>query len=188
MGFNISGLVIDKNYENDIEKIGDILGEKLVFDEKVDFEIGSENWKDDNYCDIYFSEKGTLVFISMERAAFDFNIENQKAFSFVLSEMTMTFAVNYTDNEKMIRSFAETEDGVKHQEKGEKLTFENTESDVSELIHHLIEKTLGKTFWSIDVEEKCFRYKFVPHAPTKIVKTQSQSTSGKIRKAWWKFW
>ena len=75
MGYNISGLVIDKNYENDIEQIENILGEKLVFDKKVDFESGSENWKDDNYCDIYFSEKGTLIFISMERAAFEFNIK-----------------------------------------------------------------------------------------------------------------
>jgi len=175
MGYNISGLVIDKNYENDIEQIENILGEKLTFDKKVDFESGSENWKDDNYCDIYFSEKGTLIFISMERAA---------------SEMTMTFAVNYTDNCKIIRSFAETEDEVRHEEIGEKLDFEKTENDASELIHHLIEKTLDKKFWDIDLEEECYRYNFKSqtseNTPEKEEKIEPDSI--KERKPWWKFW
>ena len=190
MGYNISGLVIDKNYENDIEQIEGILGEKLIFDKKVDFESGSENWKDDNYCDIYFSEKGTLIFISMERAAFEFNIKNQKAFSFALSEMTMTFAVNYTDNCKIIRSFAETEDEVRHEEIGEKLDFEKTENDASELIHHLIEKTLDKKFWDIDLEEECYRYNFKSqtseNTPEKEEKKEPDSV--KESKPWWKFW
>jgi len=160
MGFNISGLVIDKDYSDEIEKIEQILEENLSFEKEVDFEEGSENWKGEKYCDIYFSKKGTLIFISMERAAFEFNVKNQKAFSFVFSEMSMTFAVNYTDDGKMIRSFVETEDGSRHQEIGEKLRFENDENDASEIVYHLIESTLGIRFWDIDLEEKCLRYNF----------------------------
>ena len=160
MGFNISGLVIDKNYQNDLKQLEEILEENLIFEKEVDYEEGSENWKYDDYCDIYFSEKGTLIFLSMERGAFEFKIKNQKAFSFVLSEMSMTFAVNYTDNEKIIRSFVETEDGERPQDIGDKLTFEKTEKDVSELILHLVEATLGEHLWKIDLEEKCQRYLF----------------------------
>lgn len=193
MGYNISGLVIDKNYQNDLNQLEEILGEKLNFEKGVPFEEGSENWKDDNYCDIYFSETGTLIFISMERAAFEFKIKQQKAFSFALSEMTMTFAVNYTDNTEIIRSFAETEDGTRHQEVGKKLPFEENESDVSELIYHLIEKTLGKTFWSIDLEEKCFRYKFESQSIGNTSMNENKISTSTIsisqeKKPWWKFW
>ncbi|MCG8860074.1 hypothetical protein [Tenacibaculum finnmarkense] len=194
MGYNISGLVIDKNYENNIEQLEKILGEKLTFEKEVEFEKGSENWKEDNYCDIYFSDKGTLIFISMERGAFEFNIKNQKSFSFALSEMTMTFAVNYTDNEKMIRSFVETEDGERPQNIGDKLTFEETENDASELIHHLIESTLGKSYWDIELEEKCKRFKFnvaksEPKNSESITKRESESEIAALNeKPWWKFW
>lgn len=193
MGHNISGLVIDKNYKNDLKKLETILGEKLVFDKIVDFENGSENWKDDNYCDVYFSENGTLIFISMERAVVEFNINHQKAFSFALSEMTMTFAVNYTDNGEIIRSFAETEDEVRHQEIGKKLAFEENESDVSELIFHLIETTLGESFWDIDLEEKCFRYNFESDTTKKsssenVKKASTVDPLIKEEKPWWKLW
>mgnify|MGYP006333186415 CR=1 FL=1 len=57
MGFNISGLVIDKNYENKILELQQILDYELTFDKEVNFEEASENWKSDKYCDIYFSEK-----------------------------------------------------------------------------------------------------------------------------------
>ena len=196
MGYNISGLVIDKNYENEIEQLEQILGEKLIFEKEVDFEKGSENWKEDNYCDIYFSEKGTLIFISMERGAFEFNIKNQKAFSFALSEMTMTFAVNYTENENMIRSFVETEGGERPQDIGDKLNFEKTENDASELIHHLIESTLSKSFWSIELEEKCKRYKFesikkeAPKSKSEIQKENKPKPNPIVenKKPWWKIW
>ena len=187
MGYNISGLVIDKNYENNIEALETILGEKLIFSTKVDFESGSENWKEDNYCDIYFSEKGTLIFTSIDRAIAQFKIKKQKAFSFALSEMTMTFAVNYTENGNIVRSFAETEDEVRHQEVGEKLDFEKTESDPSELIYHLIEKTLGKKFWDIDLDENCYRY----HFKSQNISSEKDTTENNYntsKKPWWKFW
>jgi acyl-[acyl carrier protein]--UDP-N-acetylglucosamine O-acyltransferase len=55
MGLNISGLVIDKNYENNISELESILGQKLVFEKEVSFEEALENWKEDTYCDIYFT-------------------------------------------------------------------------------------------------------------------------------------
>lgn len=181
MGLNISGLVIDKNYQDNITQLEEILGEKLNFEKEVLFEEAIENWKEEHYCDIYFSDKGTLIFISMAHAAFEFQVQQQKAFSFVLSEMTMTFAVNYTDNAKMIRSFAETDDEERHNEFGEKLPFEENEEDASELIHHLIEKTLGESLWNIDLGVTCFRYRFEHQ-------TNENQPSNQIEKPWWKFW
>lgn len=159
MGFNISGLVINKNYEDSIVNLQEILDYELIFEKEIDFEEASENWKSDEFCDIYFTEKGTLIFLSFEKAGFDFPINNQNALSFVLSEMSMTFAINYTENKKLIRSIVETEDQIV-ENTGDPFPFEDQETDKSELIYHLIQKTLGKSFWDIELNEKCYRYYF----------------------------
>ena len=150
MGLNISGVVIDKNYKNNLTELETILGQKLVFEKEVIFEEALENWKEDSYCDIYFSEKGTFVLLSMEIGGFDFYAKDQIVFSFVLSEMTMMFCVNYTQNDELKRSIMESEDS--NENEGEPFEFEKADDDKSSLIYHLIENTLGESFDSIDLE------------------------------------
>ncbi len=72
MGLNISGLVIDKNYENNIAELESVIGQRLIFEKEVIFEETLESWKEDTYCDVYFSKNGTLVLVSMEIGGFDF--------------------------------------------------------------------------------------------------------------------
>ncbi len=208
MGLNISGLVIDKNYKNDLTELESILGQKLIFEKEVDFDEALESWKEDSYCDIYFSERGTLILLSMEIGGFDFYAKNQIAFSFVLSEMTMLFCVNYTQNDTLVRSILESEDLSENE--GEPFDFESLgEEDTSGLIYHLIEKTLGKSLDDIDSDTKCFRYSFheiedeeqeSTDEMISEVETSSKSDSitkpfqqhnevkSNLTKPWWKFW
>jgi hypothetical protein len=204
MGFNIAGLIIDKNLNDDLSSLEAILGEKLIFEKEVIFEEASENWKDDHYCDVYFSETGTLIFLAMERGGFEFYPKKQDAFSFVLSEMSMTFSINYVEKGVLIRSFIVAEDEVL-QDEGELFDFETVEEDKSEVIYQLFEKTLGESFHEIDVEAKCYRYIFKPmnYVPDSIekeiedaieveqpIKHNSKQTEEVAEKAkpWWKFW
>lgn len=201
MGLNISGLVIDKNYKNNLTELETIFGQKLVFEKEVTFEESLENWKEDSYCDIYFSEKGTFVLLSMEIGVFDFYAKDQIAFSFVLSEMTMMFCVNYTQNDELIRSVMESEEMSENE--GEPFEFEKDEDDISSLIYHLIEKTLGESFDDIDLEAKCFRYSFqeieeenssLEENSDKVYTKESSQSESNIQekeiatKPWWKFW
>ena len=64
MGFNVSGLVMDRNYEDNFTELQNGLGWKLEKESEIDFETASENWKELDICDVYFSEKGTLIFLS----------------------------------------------------------------------------------------------------------------------------
>ena len=202
MGFNISGLVIDKNYKNHLTEMESVFDEKMVFDKEVTFEEACESWKDDKYCDVYFSEEGTLVFLSMERGGFEFYPKKQKAFSFVLSEMMMMFAVNYVENGFNIRAYMETESEVLENE-GEPFDFELQQEDKSELIYHLIEETLGDSFHEIDLDAVCYRYTFgsteepvIPVVTTKeepigvVVEKDvvTEVVENKETKPWWKFW
>ena len=186
MGLNISGLVIDRNYKDEITKLETILGQKLVFEKEVIFEEATENWKEDSYCDIYFSEKGTFILLSMEQGGFEFYAQDQTAFSFVLSEMTMLFCVNYTKNETLIRSIMESEEMTEN--KGEPLEFEKEEQDVEGLIYHLIEKTLGESFDDIDLEAKCYRYALQVSGENTSEKASQQEVRKDEDKPWWKFW
>ena len=86
MGLNISGLVINKNYSKNIAQLEPILSQKLVFENEVSLSDACESWKGDEYCDIYFSENGTLIFSSMELGGFEIIAGKQDTLSFVLSE------------------------------------------------------------------------------------------------------
>ena len=185
MGLNISGLVIDKNYENNLTELETIIGEKLVFEKELTFEETLENWKEDTYCDIYFSKNGTLVILSMEIGGFEFYADNQTAFSFVLSEMTMMFVVNYTKNGELLRYIMESDE--MNEDKGVPLDFEkNSEDDVYELIYHLLEKTLGESFDDIDLEARCYRYSFKEKTNNSSI--NKTNTLRNEKKPWWKFW
>lgn len=187
MGLNISGLVIDKNYENNISELESILGQKLVFEKEVSFEEALENWKEDTYCDIYFTENGTFILLSMELGGFDFYAKNQTAFSFVLSEMTMLFTVNYTQNDQLLRSIMISEEGLEYE--GEPFDFEEEEDeDKSTLIYQLLENTLGESFDDIDLEATCYRYTFSDQKKAGHVLKKEKSANEKTGKPWWRFW
>jgi len=186
MGLNISGLVIDKNYENNLSELESIIGQKLVFDKEVTFEEALESWKEDTYCDVYFSKNGTFVLLSMEIGGFDFYADNQTVFSFVLSETTMVFSINYTKNNELLRSIIESDE--LNEDEGEPFDFEKNEDDKSELIYHLIEKTLGESFYDIDIDAKCFRYSFKENESNSISEKNKYELIKNKKKPWWKFW
>ncbi len=54
MGFNIAGIVINKNYDNKIEELGNSLGLKLTFEKEVSYEEASSNWGADLECMLIF--------------------------------------------------------------------------------------------------------------------------------------
>jgi len=186
MGLNISGIVIDKNYSDNLTELESIIGETLLFEKEVMFEETCESFKEDGYCDIYFSKKGTFVLLTMEKGGLDYYAKNQDVFSFVLSEMTMTFCINYVKNGNLLRTIMEAEDEILENE-GTPFEFEKDEDDNSEIIYHLIEKTLGESFDEIELDAKCLRYSFKQiEKPAK--KATTNNNIAKEEKSWWKFW
>lgn len=67
MGFNISGLAINKNYEKDFDKLQEELGWNLKKESEISFESASSNWTEEGICNVYFTEKGTLMFIGLDK-------------------------------------------------------------------------------------------------------------------------
>lgn len=195
MGFNLSGIVVNKNYENNLKSLQAEFGWNLQFIEEIDFETASSNWKDEGICDIYFSEKGTLLFVSMDLCIDSWSIKDGNTLTFALSETSMAFNLNYCEGKTLKRSFMQVNDD-RMTDEGEKLAIEQTEEDVSEIIWTQLGVVLGKQFWNIEPGEKAFRYHFVPAAKPAIeekpemlatIKT-TVNVAPEIKKPWWKFW
>lgn len=201
MGFNLSGLAINKNYINEFDNLQKELGWNLEKESEIDFETASSNWKDDGICDAYFSEKGTLLFISMDMCTESWPLKNNNSLTFALSETSMAFNINYCENGIEKRSIMEVEDN-RMQDEGEKLEVEDRSEDTSEIIWNQIEVVIGKRFWDIEPDEKALRYRFVSTnavkseaktdekgtIETNINNNQETVTATNDSKRWWEFW
>ncbi len=159
MGFNISGLAINKNYESEFEQLQKELGWNLKKQSEINFETASSNWTEDGICDVYFSEKGTLLFISMDMCTESFELKEDNTLTFALSENSMAFNLNYCEKGIEKRSIMEV-NGERMQNEGKKLDVEDKSEDTSEIIWNQIEVVIGKRFWDIEPDEKAIRYVF----------------------------
>ena len=172
MGYNISGIAIDKNYENDFVSLQNQLGWNLEKVTEIDFETASANWTDDKICNVYFTKTGTLIFIGMENCEQSFNLKNDHVLTFALSETSMVFNINYSEKGVEKRSIIEVND-ERVEDSGEALAIEKDSEDTSEIIWNQIEVLLGKRFFDIELEEKATQYRF--------------KTDIDLKK-WWEFW
>ena len=156
MGFNIAGIVINKNYDNKIEELGNSLGLNLTFQNEITYEDAVSNWKDEDICDIYFAENATILYLSMGLCGSEYKVENQNVLSFCYSETSMAFSFNYCEGQNHLRSIME-HNGDVIDESGEPLP-EEGDSDTAGLIFAKISEVLGTDFLNVDFETKAFRY------------------------------
>ncbi|UKN02732.1 hypothetical protein K6119_04285 [Paracrocinitomix mangrovi] len=193
MGFNISGLAINKNYENNFDELQKELNWSLEKQGEIDFETASSNWKEEGICDVYFSDNGTLLFISMDMCTDAWPLKEANSLTFALSEISMAFNLNYCENGVMKRSIMEVEDN-RLTEEGEKLEVEQKSQDTSEIIWNQMGAVIGKSFWDIEPEEKAVRYVFVkqkrqePSSKPSSDRIEKKETVQKLDKKWWQFW
>lgn len=196
MGFNISGLVINKNYKDNFEELQNNLGWTLKKEGDISFETASSNWKDEGICDVYFCETGTLMFISMDMCAESWSLKNANTLTFALSETSMAFNLNYCENGILKRSIMEIDDRRMF-DGDEKLEVEDRSEDTSEVIWNQMEVVLGKSFWSIEADEPAERYLFVKVTESQDSNAKEELVTEQIpmvrrdekqQKKWWKFW
>ncbi|MGQ1946043.1 hypothetical protein ACT3CD_02930 [Geofilum sp. OHC36d9] len=175
MGFNISGIAVAKNLQNDIEKIEKEIGFQLEFVEEINFETASSNWKEEGICDIYFGERGTIIFLNHELSIEEYSIMDLPTLTFAMSDVASTYMFHYYENGIFKRSKAESE-GKEMRVEGESLDIEFTPIDMDGIIWHLIDETLGQKFMEIDLADKAFRYRLIKSAD-KLRKTENKENS-----------
>jgi len=157
MGLNILGFVINKNYQKKFEDLQKELPWKIKKLEEINFETASSSYKDDGICDVYFSEKGTLLLINTNRVPESWGVTNANTLFFLHSDTSTTFCLSYSENGIEKREIVEAE-YERLKDEGEKLKVEDISEDTSEIIFNQIEVVLGKRFWDIDQAERAERY------------------------------
>lgn len=158
MGMNVAGFVINKNYTNHIDELQEKLGFQLEEVSDIDFETASENWKEENVFDLYFTEKGTLIFVEMD--VDPLIIEKQMVLTFANSETSMAFRLDYYVGKNLQRSLMEVE-GERVSNDGDEFMHEEDGQEVGEVVFNQMEEMLGESFWSIEPDAKAVRYKKV---------------------------
>ena len=155
MGFNIAGLVINKNYQRDIKRLGDDLKWGIEIVEEVDFETASSNWTPEGEFRLHFTDKATLVFFTHEWVAEQYHSETAKTLNYAYSATSMAFQVDLFESGKLVRSIMEYE-GEQQFAQGSPLEIEEENPTADELTFALIDELLGEKFDSIDLSEKSF--------------------------------
>ena len=158
MGFNIAGLVINQNYEKDIEKLGKDLKWGIEIIEEVDFETASSNWTPEGEFRLHFTDKATMIFFPHGWVAYQNKSKTADTLNYAYSATSMAFQVDLFKSGKMVRSMMEY-DGEKKIELGNPLELEKEHQTASGLTFALIDELLGDGFGSIDLGEKSFRCK-----------------------------
>jgi hypothetical protein len=197
MGFNISGIAINKSFKDNFDELLANFNWDVVFHEEVTFEEASKNWKDKELCDVFFTETGTLLFVNMDLCIEPWRLKDCNVFTFTLSETSMAFSIQYSENLALKRSIMEV-NGERLEDSGDSFDFENEIPDTAEIIWRQLGIMLGKSFWDIDFQAPCHRYSFeisknvnydysekTPHPELGEVVL---SISEHSRKKWWQFW
>jgi hypothetical protein len=197
MGINISGIAINRNYENDFEELTEALGWKLQKQAEINFGAAVSNWKEKGICDVYFTENGTILFVNMELCIESRGTENDHVLTFILSETSMTFSLHYAEKGDLKRIFIGDNDKQVFSS-GQPLEVEATTADMSNIIWNQLAVVIGKSFWDIEHGDKAFRYIFVDekeevkvpsYAPDEIYENETDVTKNdEGPKKWWEFW
>lgn len=167
MGFNISGMVIDNNFNKCIDAFQDGMQWGIEVVEEINFEQASANWTPDDTVNIYFSEKATMIFYPFEWTLEPDHPQNVNSLGFAYSETAMTFAVSYLDEKGNYRFFIENE-GERQLESGTPLALEQEFPTADGLIFKLFDVLLDQSFFTIESNERAYRCKKIPYNPHKI--------------------
>ncbi len=159
MGINISGIGINTNYNQNISALSSQLGLDLTFVKDLTYNEALSTPKEDNCIDVFFTKKGTVVFINDPFVIGKENSINQKVCAFGISETTMMFVLNYYENGETIREKMSYEGNIMS-ELGEKLKIELTTEDISEQILHITKELIGKDLFDFETTDKTKRYTY----------------------------
>lgn len=175
MSLHISALAINENFQNELEKLSDILGFELVLEEEIDFETASQSYLEEELIDVYFGELGTMVFCNEDLSVSEsYKHPDLQILTFAHSETSMISYLNYTENTKSIRTILEFE-GERSIDEGNSLPIEEEEEmDTAELIWAQFEEVFGESFWDIDPNAIVHRFQLIRKSENTKTRTSEQ--------------
>ncbi len=167
---NFGGLAINQNYKDRLDELGFLLERDFIFEGELIFAEAFKPLSQD-YCNIYYTERGTFLFLNINMADHQYILGGEETFSFFIAQELDTHFFNYIKNGSIVAS-EYVINGVSPKPTAyQMITPQEDVVDISEnAIYKTLQDLLGEDFRTIPDNAVCFRYCL------------------KKKKPWWKFW
>jgi hypothetical protein len=157
MSFNIAGIALNKKIDNTAENLKDLLGFNIAFEEEIDFETASENWKEEGIIDLVPLDNTSIIFTDMDIAMGSYKLTDTVVLTFAISETSDAYNLVLNNGHTTLRNIMEVQ-GERLTNEGEPLLFENEAESINTLIFKSLEHVLGQSYFSIQPDNKAFRF------------------------------
>ncbi len=167
---NFGGLAINQNYKDKLDELGFLLERDLIFEEELPLSRAFQPLSRD-YCNIFYTERGTFLFLNIDMADHQYIFGGEETFSFFISQEQDTHFFNHIKNGSIVAS-EYVLNGVSPKPTAyQMITPQEDIVDISEgAIYKTLENVLGEDIRDIPHNAVCFRYRF------------------QKKKPWWQFW
>jgi hypothetical protein len=166
MGFKLTGIAIDKNFEKDLAELFGLLNiSDFSFEKNSTFDEETFDILDDDNISIGFFGKGTFISTGIELMTNDELLKsaskNQRIASFYVSDTTSTYCFDYYFKGEYLRK-----KWISHSDKnidssdnfGEPLPCEKDADDDLDNVLNVISFMLGKNFYEIEESAPMSRF------------------------------
>lgn len=167
MGAKLRGVLIDRNYQQDLPSLERILGVRLIPEGEVFWGDAWTNYGQE-YNDMYFCEQGTLIHGYFADNCY--TAPGQRILSFTWVESTNYYDFRYTED-GILRRAKVYNDGDLSLDEGlplpeelrlaEERKDDEGEDNTTELIRGLSRTMIGQSFDEIAPDSKYYRYRIV---------------------------
>ena len=182
MGFNIAGLVINQNYDKNIDKLSKDLKWGIEVIGEISFEEASSNWTPDGEFRLYFSEKATIIYFPRDWVAEQSHSKTSDTLNYAYSATAMAFQVDLFKKGGLVRSIFEHE-GDRKMSQGDPLELEKDNETADGLTFALFDELLNGNFNDIDLSEKAYRCKKVKYIETDEREIEAQKMKEALAKS-----
>ena len=182
MGWKLSGIVINKNFENNITELFSLLGlEDFDLENESTFEEETSEMLDVDNLSVGFFGNGTYLSTDVNLMTNDSLLKsassNLTIIAFYINDTTSTYCFDWFLNGEYLRRkwISYSDKNIDSSENfGEMLTAEKNENDDMNIIIDLVSSLLDKNFYDINEGEQMFRF------------TKQKADNNLKRKPFWK--
>lgn len=161
MGFCFAGVIISKNFENDIEDLENKLNQKFNKLSEIYFEDAMTEYSHGDKVDVFFSAKATLLVMDIDLCLDYYHMEGLDTLTFSIDERSNTFAYFHSKNCNEVRDDMSYPQMVNEYKPEDKFDLGSYESKVVDYISTIAIEILGQDVYNIDPGVKVQRYKTV---------------------------
>ncbi len=167
---NFGGLAINQNYKDRLDELALLFERDFIFERELYFAEAFQPLSRD-YCNIYYTERGTFLFLNIDVADHQYVFGGEETFSFFIAQEQDTHFFNHIKSGSIVAS-EYVLNGVSPKPTAyQMITPQEDIVDISEgAIYKTLQDVLGEDFRAIPDNAVCFHYRL------------------RKKKAWWQFW